>query len=73
MTKIANTRDFLEARYALAWGSEQTLRVKLDARFVVSLGDPDDAASPMHEALQSRGELGRRGFATCSARAWRAS
>ena len=65
--------DFLQARYALAWSSEQTRPVELNARVGVNLEDLDDAASAMHEALQTSVELGRRSFATWSARAWRAS
>ena len=57
----------------LAWGSEQPRPVELMARFVVSLEDPDDAAFPIHEALQSWDDLGRLAFATWSARAWWAS
>ncbi len=57
----------------LAWGSEQPRPVELMARFVFSLEDPDDAAFPIHEALQSWDELGRLAFATWATRVWWAS
>ena len=57
----------------LAWASSQPRPVELMARFVVSLEDPDDAAFPIHEALQSWDELSRLAFATWATRAWWAS
>lgn len=54
----------------LAWASEQTRSVELMARFVVSLEDPEDAAFPIHEALQSWDALGRLAFSTWAMRVW---
>ena len=54
----------------LAWASAQPRPVELMARFVVSLEDPDDAAFPIHEALQNWDELGRLAFATWANRVW---
>ena len=54
----------------LAWASEQPRSVELMARFVVSLEDPEDAAFPIHEALQSWDALGRLAFSTWAMRVW---
>lgn len=54
----------------LAWASAQPRSVELMARFVVSLEDPEDAAFPIHEALQSWDALGRLAFSTWAMRVW---
>ena len=69
----ADGLDPWEPGTLLAWASAQPRPVELMARFVVSLEDPEDAAFPIHEALQSWDELSRLAFATWAIRVWWAS
>ena len=66
----ADGLDPWEPGTLLAWASAQPRPVELMARFVVSLEDPEDAAFPIHEALQSWDALGRLAFSTWAMRAW---
>jgi hypothetical protein len=66
----ADGLDPWEPGTLLAWASGQDRPVELMARFIVSLEDPDDAAFPIHDALQSWDELSRLAFATWATRVW---